>query len=29
MKLTKLSDKQATYLGLPQKGPFKPDHYRY
>ena len=29
VKLTTLSDKQADYLGLPQQGPFKPDHYRY
>jgi len=29
VKLTKLTDKQAQYLGLPQEGPFKPDHYRY
>lgn len=29
VKLTKLSDKQSKYLGLGQKGPFKPDHYRY
>ncbi|CAL8351811.1 adenosylhomocysteinase [Gadus morhua] len=29
VKLTKLSVKQAKYLGLPQEGPFKPDHYRY
>ena len=29
VKLTKLSDKQADYLGLPQSGPFKPEHYRY
>ncbi|WP_026605837.1 adenosylhomocysteinase [Methylocapsa acidiphila] len=29
VKLTKLSDQQASYLGLPQTGPFKPDHYRY
>ncbi|GGH06050.1 adenosylhomocysteinase [Alsobacter metallidurans] len=29
VKLTKLSDKQASYLGLPEQGPFKPDHYRY
>lgn len=28
-KLTKLSDKQASYLGLNQAGPFKPDTYRY
>lgn len=29
VKLTTLTDKQAEYLGLPCKGPFKPDHYRY
>ncbi|MGI3902040.1 MAG: adenosylhomocysteinase [Janthinobacterium lividum] len=29
VKLTKLTDNQATYLGLDQAGPFKPDHYRY
>ncbi len=29
VKLTKLSDKQSDYLGLPVKGPYKPDHYRY
>jgi adenosylhomocysteinase len=28
-KLTTLSDKQSTYIGVPQAGPFKPDHYRY
>ncbi len=28
-KLTKLSDKQAKYLGVNQQGPFKPEHYRY
>lgn len=28
-KLTKLSDGQADYLGLPPLGPFKPEHYRY
>jgi adenosylhomocysteinase len=28
-KLTKLTEKQAAYLGLPQEGPFKPEHYRY
>jgi adenosylhomocysteinase len=27
--LTKLSDKQAAYLGVSQQGPFKADHYRY
>ncbi|MDX6751115.1 adenosylhomocysteinase [Geminicoccaceae bacterium 1502E] len=29
VKLTKLTEKQASYLGLPAQGPFKPDHYRY
>jgi adenosylhomocysteinase len=28
-KLTVLSDEQSSYLGVPQQGPFKPDHYRY
>jgi len=28
-KLTKLTKDQADYLGLPQNGPFKPEHYRY
>ena len=28
-KLTKLSKKQADYLGVKQEGPYKPDHYRY
>jgi len=28
-KLTVLSDKQSTYLGVNAQGPFKPDHYRY
>lgn len=27
--LTELNEKQAAYIGVPQKGPFKPDHYRY
>ncbi len=27
--LSELSEDQAKYLGVPQKGPFKPDHYRY
>ncbi len=27
--LTQLSEKQADYIGVPQEGPFKPDHYRY
>ena len=29
VKLTKLTKKQADYLGIPQEGPFKADHYRY
>ncbi|BDV34864.1 MULTISPECIES: adenosylhomocysteinase [Methylocystis] len=29
VKLTKMTDQQATYLNLPVNGPFKPDHYRY
>jgi len=29
VKLTTLTAAQADYLGLPQNGPFKPDHYRY
>ena len=28
-KLTKLSDKQAGYIGVTAEGPFKPEHYRY
>lgn len=28
-KLTKLTAKQAEYLGLDVDGPYKPDHYRY
>ena len=27
--LTQMSDKQSPYIGVPQQGPFKPDHYRY
>ncbi|WP_037501611.1 adenosylhomocysteinase [Sphingomonas jaspsi] len=29
VKLTKLTDKQAAYIGVTPQGPFKPDHYRY
>ncbi len=29
VKLTTLSKKQADYIGVPQHGPFKPEHYRY
>ncbi len=28
-KLTKLSESQAEYLGIPVEGPYKSDHYRY
>ena len=27
--LTRLTDDQASYLGVPQEGPYKPEHYRY
>jgi adenosylhomocysteinase len=29
VELTKLSKKQADYIGVPVDGPYKPDHYRY
>lgn len=29
VKLTKLTQQQSEYLGVPIEGPFKPDHYRY
>src|ERR1700729_3065723 len=29
VELDELSDAQAEYLGIPKKGPFKPEHYRY
>ncbi len=29
VKLTRLSDQQASYMGISQDGPYKPDHYRY
>ena len=29
VKLTRLTPDQAAYLGVPQNGPYKPDHYRY
>ena len=29
VKLTKLTQKQADYIGVPVDGPFKADHYRY
>jgi adenosylhomocysteinase len=28
-KLTRMSQKQSTYIGVPVEGPYKPDHYRY
>ncbi len=28
-KLSRLSEKQAGYIGVATEGPFKPDHYRY
>ncbi len=29
VKLTTLTKEQAEYLGVPQEGPYKPEHYRY
>ena len=29
VKLTRLTDEQAEYIGVPLDGPYKPDHYRY
>jgi len=29
VKLTKLTQKQADYLGVPIDGPYKAEHYRY
>jgi len=29
VRLTKLTDEQAEYLGIEHSGPFKPEHYRY
>jgi adenosylhomocysteinase len=29
VKLTTLSEDQASYIGVPLDGPYKPDHYRY
>ena len=29
VKLTELTEKQASYLGVSKEGPFKPEHYRY
>ncbi|HVN38778.1 MAG TPA: adenosylhomocysteinase [Myxococcota bacterium] len=29
VRLTVLTHRQASYLGVPEQGPYKPDHYRY
>ena len=29
VKLTRLTQDQADYLGVPVEGPYKPEHYRY
>ncbi|MBN8829185.1 MAG: adenosylhomocysteinase, partial [Sphingomonadales bacterium] len=29
VKLSRLTEKQAAYIGVSTEGPFKPDHYRY
>ena len=29
VKLTKLTNEQADYIGVPVEGPYKPNHYRY
>ncbi|MBO8092048.1 MAG: adenosylhomocysteinase [Prosthecochloris sp.] len=29
VKLTKLTNEQADYIGVPVEGPYKPEHYRY
>ncbi len=29
VKLTKLTKEQSDYIGVPDAGPYKPDHYRY
>ncbi|NMW20702.1 MAG: adenosylhomocysteinase [Chlorobiaceae bacterium] len=29
VKLTRLTNEQSDYLGIPLDGPYKPDHYRY
>jgi adenosylhomocysteinase len=28
-KLTQLTEDQASYIGVPVQGPYKPDYYRY
>ena len=29
VKLTEMTEEQSDYIGIPKKGPFKPDGYRY
>ena len=29
VKLTEMTNEQADYIGVPQDGPYKPEHYRY
>jgi adenosylhomocysteinase len=29
VKLTKLTPEQSAYIGVPEEGPYKPEHYRY
>jgi len=29
VKLTRLTKEQSEYIGIPEEGPYKPDHYRY
>jgi adenosylhomocysteinase len=29
VRLTELTKEQASYIGVPVEGPYKPDHYRY
>ena len=29
VRLTELTPKQAEYIGVPEQGPYKPEHYRY
>jgi adenosylhomocysteinase len=29
VRLTRLTPEQSRYIGVPEQGPFKPEHYRY
>ncbi|MBD3296064.1 MAG: adenosylhomocysteinase, partial [Candidatus Omnitrophica bacterium] len=29
VNLTRLTEEQAEYIGVPAEGPYKPEHYRY